>query len=97
MPVLDAHKGREKAYQAEELLRYQEAKAPKEEQEAMRRRTIMRRARSRKRRPALLAELEKRYLSATESLFLKPGFCSRPQKTRRFRGSGQAFSFLPGH
>ena len=65
MPVLDAHKGRERPYEVEELLRYKEAKAPQEEQEAMRRRRIMRRARSRKRRPALLAELEKRYLSAT--------------------------------
>lgn len=65
MPVLDAHKGRERPYQAEDLLRYKEAKAPQEEQEAMRRRTIMRRARSKKRRPALLAELEQRYLSAT--------------------------------
>jgi hypothetical protein len=65
MPVLDAHKGRDKPYQAEDLLSYKEAKPPKEEQEAMRRRKIMRRARSRKRRPALLAELEKRYLSAT--------------------------------
>ena len=65
MPVLDAHKGRETPYQAEELLGYKEAKPPKEEQEAMRRRKIMRRARSKKRRPALLAELEQRYLSAT--------------------------------
>jgi hypothetical protein len=65
MPVLDAHKGRERPYKAEELLGYKDAKPPKEEEEAMHRRKIMRRARSRKRRPALLAELEQRYLSAT--------------------------------
>ena len=64
MPVLDAHQGREAPYQAEELLGYKEAKPPKEEQEAMHRRKVMRRARSKKRRPALLAELEQRYLSA---------------------------------
>jgi hypothetical protein len=64
MPVLDAHKGRETPYQAEELLGYKEAKPPKEEQEAMHRRKVMRQARSKKRRPALLAELEQRYVSA---------------------------------
>lgn len=64
MPVLDAHKGREGPYQAEELMGYKEARPPKEEQEALRRRKVMRRARSKKRRPALLAELEHRYLSA---------------------------------
>src|SRR4029077_9614633 len=63
MPVLDAHKSREKPYQAQELLSYKEAQPPKEEQESMRRRKVMRRARSKKRRPALLAELEQRYLS----------------------------------
>jgi hypothetical protein len=65
MPVLDAHKEREAAYQTKELLRYKEAKPPKEEQDAMHRRKVMRRARSKKRRAGLLAELEQRYLSAT--------------------------------
>jgi hypothetical protein len=64
MPVLDAHKGRETPYKTEELQGYKDAKAPKEEQEALHRRKIMRRARSKKRRAALLAELEQRYLSA---------------------------------
>jgi hypothetical protein len=64
MLVLDAHKGREAPYKAEELQGYKDAKAPKEEQEALHRRKIMRRARSKKRRAALLAELEQRYLSA---------------------------------
>jgi hypothetical protein len=61
MPVLDAHKDRSGPYQVEELLGYKEAKLPQEEQEALHRRQVMRRARSKKRRAALLAELERRY------------------------------------
>jgi hypothetical protein len=61
MPVLDAHKGRGEPYGAEDLMAYREAKPPPQEQEALRRRRVMRRARSRKRRPDLLAELERRY------------------------------------
>jgi hypothetical protein len=64
MPTLDAHKDRETPYTAAELLAHKDAKAPKEEQEAIHRRKVMRRARSKKRRPALLAELERRYLDA---------------------------------
>jgi hypothetical protein len=64
MPVLDAHKDRGKPFQAKDLLGYKEAQPPKEEKEAMHRRKVMRRARSKKRRPALLAELERRYLAA---------------------------------
>ena len=64
MPTLDAHKDRETPHTAEELLAHKEAKAPKEEQEAIHRRKVMRRARSKKRRPALLAELERRYREA---------------------------------
>lgn len=64
MPALDAHKDREELYQVEELLGYKDAKPPKQEQEAMHRRKVMRRARSKKQRPILLAELERRYLDA---------------------------------
>jgi hypothetical protein len=64
MPTLDAHKDREEPYQVEELLGYKDAKPPKQEQQAMHRRKIMRRARSKKQRPILLAELERRYLDA---------------------------------
>src|SRR5262249_58490376 len=60
MPVLDAHKDREEPFKAEQLLGYRQAKPPKEEQETMRRRKVMRQARSKKRRPVLLAELERR-------------------------------------
>ena len=64
MPALDAHKDREEPFKAEELLGYKDAKPPKQEQEAMHRRKVMRRARSKKQRPILLAELEQRYLDA---------------------------------
>jgi hypothetical protein len=64
MPTLDAHKGRDEPFEAEELLGYKDAKPPKQEQEAIHRRNIMRRARSKKQRPILLAELERRYLDA---------------------------------
>ena len=64
MPALDAHKDREEPFQAEELLGYKDAKPPRQEQEAMHRREVMRRARSKKQRPILLAELERRYRDA---------------------------------
>ena len=64
MPTLDAHKDREEPFQVEELLDYKDAKPPQQEQAAMHRRKVMRRARSRKQRPILLAELERRYLAA---------------------------------
>jgi hypothetical protein len=64
MPTLDAHKDRDEPFKAQELLGYKDARPPKQEQEAMHRRNIMRRARSKKQRPILLAELERRYLDA---------------------------------
>jgi hypothetical protein len=64
MPALDAHKDREEPFKPEELLDYKDAKPPKQEQEAMHRREVMRRARSKKQRPILLAELERRYRDA---------------------------------
>jgi hypothetical protein len=64
MPVLDAHRGREVPYTAAELLSYRDAEPPHVETQAIGRRKVMRRARSRKQRPCLLAELEKRYHDA---------------------------------
>jgi hypothetical protein len=64
MPALDAHKDREEPFQVEELRAYKDARPPQQEQEASRRRRVMRRARSKKQRPILLAELERRYLEA---------------------------------
>jgi len=65
MPVLDAHKGRDQPFTAKELEGYKDAQPPKVEQEAVARRKVMRRARSKNRRPALLQELERRYLGVT--------------------------------
>ena len=64
LPTLDAHKDREEPFKPEELLDYKDATPPRQEQEAMHRRKVMRRARSKKQRPILLAELERRYLDA---------------------------------
>jgi hypothetical protein len=64
MPTLDAHKDKDEPFNAEELLPHKDSKPPNQEQEATRRRSIMRRARSKKQRPILLAELERRYLDA---------------------------------
>jgi hypothetical protein len=64
MPALDAHKDREEPFEPEELLDYKDAKPPSQELEAMHRRKVMRRARSKKQRPILLAELERRYRNA---------------------------------
>jgi hypothetical protein len=62
MPVLDAH--REGAvFTAEQLLDFRNVKPPADEQEAIKRRKVMRKARSKKKRPALLASLELRYLN----------------------------------
>jgi hypothetical protein len=64
MPTLDAHQDREEPFKPEELLDYKDATPPRQEQEAMHRRKVMRRARSKKQRPILLAELERRYRDA---------------------------------
>jgi hypothetical protein len=60
MPVLDAHR-QGAAFTAEHLLGYRHARPPADEQEAIKRRKVMRKARSRKKRPLLLAALELRY------------------------------------
>ena len=63
MPALDAHReGR--VFTAEQLLGYRNAELPADEREAIRRRKVMRKARSKKKRPALLAALELRYLNS---------------------------------
>ena len=64
LPTLDAHKDRDEPFKPEELLDYKDATPPRQEQEAMHRRKVMRRARSKKQRPILLAELERRYRDA---------------------------------
>jgi hypothetical protein len=61
--VLDAHREREGLFTAEQLHPYRQQPAPADQEAALHRRRIMRRARSKKQRPALLRELEQqRYL-----------------------------------
>jgi hypothetical protein len=60
--ALDAHLTHPEPFTAAELWPYRHSRAPACQQQALQRRTIMRRARSKKKRPMLLAELEHRYL-----------------------------------
>ncbi len=62
LPVLDAHRGHDAPFRAEELHPYRHHPAPADQEAALHRRRVMRRARSKKQRPALLQELEQRYL-----------------------------------
>jgi len=60
--ALDAHIEHLEPFRAEDLRPYQHAPAPTCQRQALHRRTVMRQARSKKRRPLLLAALERRYL-----------------------------------
>jgi hypothetical protein len=62
--VLDAHRGHPEPFVLSELCPYRHAKPPADELAALQRRKVMRKARSKKKRHLLLAELEKRYLDA---------------------------------
>jgi hypothetical protein len=62
--ALDAHAAHPGPFTVEELLPYRTAREPPCQREALKRRKIMRKARSRKERPILLAELERRYREA---------------------------------
>ena len=59
--VLDAHANRQGAFTPEELLPYRRAVSPNNQRQAIQRRKVMRKARSKKKRSVLLAELERRY------------------------------------
>jgi hypothetical protein len=59
--ALDAHAAHPGPFGVDELLAYRAAREPACQTEARNRRTIMRKARSKKKRPLLLAELERRY------------------------------------
>lgn len=61
LPALDAHRGHDEPFTAADLQPYRKAQAPPCQQEALHRRKVMRKARSKKKRPLLLAELERRY------------------------------------
>jgi hypothetical protein len=59
--ALDAHAAHPGPFTAEDLLPYRTAREPACQREALHRRKIMRKARSKQKRPILLAELERRY------------------------------------
>jgi hypothetical protein len=61
MLALDAHLEHPGPFCGTELLSYREAQPPPDEQEALHRRKVMRKARSQQKRQRLLAELELRY------------------------------------
>lgn len=60
-PALDAHLDRESPFTPEDLIPFARAGLPASERDAIHRRKIMRRARSRRERGKLLAELEMAY------------------------------------
>jgi hypothetical protein len=64
MLALDAHVHHDGPFTVDDLAPYRHSRVPASQQEALGRGKIMRKARSRKKRPALLADLEKRYLNA---------------------------------
>jgi hypothetical protein len=61
MHALDAHVAHPGRFAGEDLFPYRTAREPPCQREALNRRKIMRKARSQKKRPILLADLERRY------------------------------------
>ena len=59
--ALDAHMAHPGPFTAADLLPYRTAREPPCQREALNRRKVMRKARSKKKRPILLADLERRY------------------------------------
>src|SRR4051795_9732329 len=66
LPALDAHAAHPGPFRVDDLLPYRTARESPCQTEARNRRTIMRKARSKKKRPLLLAELERRYRETPE-------------------------------
>lgn len=64
--ALDAHAAHPGPFTVDDLLPYRAAREPPSQTEALNRRTIMRKARSPKKRPLLLADLERRYQEMPE-------------------------------
>jgi len=64
IPALDAHRDCSEPLTSTELVGYRNAQRPADEQAAVARRKIMRKARSPKKRSRLLADLERRYRGA---------------------------------
>ena len=67
VPALDAHAAHPEPFTAVDLLPYRGAQEPPCQTQALDRRKIMRKARSKKQRPLLLADLERRYRESPSS------------------------------
>ena len=65
MLALDAHVHHNGPFTGDDLEPYRHSRVPASQQEALERGKIMRQARSRKKRPLVLADLEKRYLNSS--------------------------------
>ena len=66
--ALDAHHAHPEPFGVDDLLPYRSARAAACQRQAIYRRNVMRKARSRTKRPKLLADLERRYLAASSHL-----------------------------
>jgi hypothetical protein len=66
--ALDAHLTHPEPFRVDDLLPYRSARPPECQRQAIHRRKIMRKARSKTRRPKLLAELERRYQAVSSRL-----------------------------
>jgi hypothetical protein len=64
--ALDAHAAHPEPFTVDDLLPYRTAREPPCQEQALSRRKIMRKARSKKKRQILLADLEQRYRNAPE-------------------------------
>jgi hypothetical protein len=67
VPALGAHAAHPEPFTVDDLLPYRTAQEPPGQTRALNRRTILRKARSKKQRPALLADLERRYRESPSS------------------------------
>ena len=65
--ALDAHTAHPEAFTVDDLLPYRTAREPLCQTQALHRRKIMSKARSKKARPTLLADLERRYRESSSS------------------------------
>jgi hypothetical protein len=68
MLALDAHLTHPELFSVSDLLPYRSAREPECQRQAIHRHKVMRKARSKTKRPELLAELERRYLEASSRL-----------------------------
>jgi hypothetical protein len=66
--ALDAHHTHPEPFDVDDLLPYRSARAPACQRQAIHRRKVMRKARSKTKRPKLLADLERRYQAASSRL-----------------------------